>query len=302
VKVVIALGGNALLRRGEPAELAIQRRRAAAAARSIRAVASAHQVVVTHGNGPQVGLLALLSDAYHAVHPYPLDVLGAESQGMIGYLLQQALRQAMPGRQVVTLLTEVVVDGADPAFHRPEKPIGPVYPMEVAAELKRGHGWTFAPDGKGWRRVVPSPEPVAIVELEAIRALTERGDLVICAGGIPMRRTRGDRLAGVEAVIDKDLAACLLARELKADALLMLTDVAGVYRGWGTSRRELVRCATPASLREIGFPPGSMGPKVEAACRFVESTGGTAGIGALGRAAEILAGRSGTLVSAQAGW
>jgi carbamate kinase len=298
VKIVIALGGNALLHRGEPAELAIQRRRAAAAARSIATVAAEHEVVVTHGNGPQVGLLALMSDAYREVHPYPLDVLGAESQGMIGYLLQQALRDAMPGRQVVTLLTEVEVDGQDPAFHHPSKPIGPVYSHEVADALTRDHGWIFAPDGEGWRRVVPSPEPVAIVELDAIKTLAQGGALVVCAGGggIPMRRERDGGLAGVEAVIDKDLAACLLARDVAAEFLLLLTDVPGVYRDWGTAKQRLLRRASPSELRESSFAAGSMGPKVEAACRFVEATGGTAAIGPLARASAIIAGAAGTRI------
>jgi carbamate kinase len=246
-----------------------------------------------------VGLLALQAAAYRDVAPYPLDVLGAESEGMIGYLLEQGLRNRLPGRDVATLLTQVVVDLADPAFAAPTKPIGPVYAEAEARSLAAAAGWAIAPDGAGWRRVVASPEPRAIVELPTIRLLLEAGVIVVCAGGggIPVV-CEGSGLHGVEAVIDKDLASALLARELGADRLLLLTDVAAVELGHGSLAARPLREATPKELRCLAFAPGSMGPKVEAACRFVEATGGEAAIGALAQAAEILAGSAGTRVHA----
>jgi carbamate kinase len=301
VRIVAALGGNALLRRGEPPEEATQRRHVTEAVRALAALAGAHELVVTHGNGPQVGLLALQAAAYHDVVPYPLDVLGAESEGMIGYLLEQALRNELPGRPVATLLTQIVVDPTDQAFAHPSKPIGPVYSEADARRLAAERGWAIAPDGDSFRRVVPSPEPLQVVELEAIRLLAAAGVLVICAGGggIPVVVDDGGALFGVEAVIDKDLSAALLARLLAADALLMLTDVAAVERGWGTPEAAPIRRATPAELRELRFAAGSMAPKVEAACRFVEAGGRLAAIGALDDAAAILRGEAGTVVAVE---
>jgi carbamate kinase len=300
VRIVIALGGNALLRRGEPAEATVQRRNVERAARAVAEVAAEHEIVVTHGNGPQVGLLALQSEAYRDVRAYPLDVLGAESEGMIGYLLEQALGNELHGRAVATLLTQVVVDPGDPAFERPTKPVGPVYDEERARRLAAKRGWTVAPDGNRFRRVVPSPEPRDIVELTTIRLLVEAGVLVICigGGGIPVVVDEAGALHGVEAVIDKDLSAALLARLLGADLLLMLTDVAAVERGFGTRDARPIRRATAGELRAIAFAAGSMGPKVEAACRFVDATGQTAGIGALEDAAAIARGEAGTIVTA----
>jgi len=300
MRVVVALGGNALLRRGEPAEAATQRAHVREAASALAAVARAHELVITHGNGPQVGLLALEADAYRAVAPYPLDILGAESQGMIGYLLIQALALELPERDVVAVLTQVVVDDDDPAFRTPTKPIGPVYDEDEARRLAAAHGWTIAPDGDRFRRVVASPEPRAIVELESIRQLADAGAVVVCAGGggIPVVET-GAGLEGVEAVIDKDLTAALLARQLGADRLVMLTDVAYVERDWGTSAAAAIAQATPAELRHLAFASGSMGPKVEAACRFAE-TGGQAAIGALSDLADVVAGRAGTRVLPEA--
>jgi carbamate kinase len=294
VRVVAALGGNALLRRGEQPTVEAQRANAWAAVAAVRPVAEACELVVTHGNGPQVGLLALQSEAVVDLPPVPLDVLGAESEGLIGYLLEQALRNALPGRAVATVLTQVVVDADDPAFGAPSKPIGPVYPERRARVLARERGWTIAPDGAWYRRVVPSPEPLEIVELETIRALLEERVLPVCAGGggIPVTRDARGALRGVEAVVDKDLAAELLARGLAADRLLLLTDVAAVE--W---EGKPLRAVTPGWLRARTFAPGSMGPKVEAACRFVERTRGVAVIGALGEAEAILAGRAGTIVS-----
>jgi carbamate kinase len=297
MRVVAALGGNALLRRGEPLDAETQRRNVAVAARALAEVARDHELIVTHGNGPQVGLLALQAAAYPEGGAYPLDVLGAESEGMIGYLLQQGLRNALPGRTVATLLTQVRVDADDPAFASPSKPIGPVYERADADALAAERGWTVRPDGAYWRRVVPSPQPASIVELEAIELLVRAGVLAICAGGggVPVIED-ADGLHGVEAVVDKDLAAALLATRLRADALLLLTDVPCVELGWGTPAARPLAGATPDELRDLQLAAGSMGPKVEAASRFAEATGGTAAIGALDDAAALLAGSAGTQI------
>ncbi len=301
-RLVVALGGNALLRRGEPLTAELQRGYAAEAMAAVAELAESHDVVLTHGNGPQVGLLALQASAYTDVPPYPLDVLGAESEGMIGYVLEQELQNRLPGRAAVTVLTQVVVDPKDPAFRTPTKPIGPVYTEEQARTLAHERGWMIAPDGDHFRRVVASPEPLRIVELAAIRMLVDAGAIVVCTGGggIPVTMNGAGTLRGVEAVIDKDLAAELLARSLEADFLLMLTDVPSVLRGWGTPEASTIRRTTPSELHTIEFANGSMGPKVAAACRFVESTGGTAAIGALEDAARIVAGDAGTIVTADA--
>jgi carbamate kinase len=299
MRVVIALGGNALLRRGQRADAGAQRVNVARAVRSIAAVARDHEVVVTHGNGPQVGLLALQAEAYAGVDPYPLDVLGAESEGMIGYVLEQELMNVLPERRVATLLTQVEVDPGDPAFAHPTKPIGPVYKRATAELLASSRGWTIGADADGWRRVVASPEPRAILELATIRTLVDHGVLVVCAGGggIPVVVRGSGRIEGVEAVIDKDLAAALLAARVDAEALLMLTDVPNVVADRGEPEARALDLVSPAELREMPFPAGSMGPKVEAACRFVEKTGGVAAIGALEDAAAMLEGRAGTRVA-----
>lgn len=301
MRLVVALGGNALLRRGERAEAEVQRAHVLEAASALAALASEHEVVITHGNGPQVGLLALEADAYKAVAPYPLDVLGAESQGMIGYFLVQALRNELLDRDVVALLTQVVVAADDPAFANPTKPIGPVYAEHEARRLADERGWAIARDGESFRRIVASPEPRAIVELAAVEHLLEMGAVVVCAGGggIPVRVQAG-RLHGVEAVIDKDLTAALLAVVVGAEKLIMLTDVARVERDWGTAAATPIDVATPEELRQLSFAAGSMGPKVEAACRFVERSGGQAVIGALAELATISRGESGTLIAAAA--
>ena len=305
--IVAALGGNALLRRGQRPDAATQRANLAIAAAALADLALDHRLVVTHGNGPQVGFLALQAGAD------PLDVLGAETEGQIGYLIEQALTNRLPGRPIATLLTQVVVDRADPAFSRPTKPIGPAYDRATAERLAASRGWTVAsdgaPDGAGYRRVVASPEPGRIVELATIRLLVEAGVIVVCCGGggIPVALDSAagpdgepaGALRGVEAVIDKDLAAAALARALGADALLLLTDVAAVFADWPAGAQP-IRRATPATLRAQAFAAGSMGPKVEAACRFAEATGKPACIGALGDAAALLGGRTGTRVALDA--
>lgn len=299
MRLVVALGGNALLRRGEPAEAATQRAHVLEAASALAALAADDELVITHGNGPQVGLLALEADAYKAVAPYPLDVLGAESQGMIGYLLVQALGGELPEREVVALLTQVVVDRDDPAFARPTKPIGPVYDEAEARRLAAAHGWSVARDGRHFRRVVPSPEPRRIVELASVTHLLDSGAVVVCAGGggVPVVRI-GSCLKGVEAVIDKDLTAALLAEGLGADRLLMLTDVPYVERDWGLASATPIEVATPDELRRLSFAAGSMGPKVEAACRFVERAGGEAVIGSLAELGAVSRGEAGTRIAA----
>jgi carbamate kinase len=296
--IVVALGGNALLKRGQPLEAEVQLHNIEVAAAAIATIAQKHQVVVTHGNGPQVGLLALQAEAYPAVHPYPLDVLNAETEGMIGYLIEQQLRNHLPNQQMVTLLTQVEVAADDLAFAQPLKPIGPLYSQAEAEKLSAERGWAIAPDGAAYRRVVPSPEPRRILELPSIQLLVQAGALVICVGGggIPVVVTPNNRIRGVEAVIDKDLAAALLAITLNADVFLLLTDVDAVYSDWATPTAQPIREVTAYQLRQYTFAPGSMGPKVEAACRFVEAAGKIAGIGRLEDALAILAGQTGTIV------
>jgi carbamate kinase len=301
--IVVALGGNALLRRGERPELDLQRRRVAAAAPLLASLADGHRLVITHGNGPQVGLLALQADAgVGEVRPYGLDALGAESEGMIGYLLQQSVRNAAPGVEVVTLLTQVVVDPHDPAFAHPTKPIGAVYPDLAAVERIGGGRWSVAADGAGYRRVVPSPMPQRVVELGIVGHLLDHGVVVVAVGGggIPVVELPDGSLEGVEAVIDKDLASALIAVELGAQRLLLVTDVDAVYEGFGTEAARAIRSAPPSALRKLDLAAGSMGPKVEAACRFAEA-GGEATIGALDQLPSLLAGRSGTTVIGGAG-
>jgi carbamate kinase len=296
--VILALGGNALLQRGEPLEAELQEANIEAAAVAVAAVARDHDVVVTHGNGPQVGLLALQSAAYGEVGPYPLDVLGAESEGMIGYLIERELMNHLPNRQIATLLTQVVVDADDPGFRSPTKPIGPFYDEAEAQRLGAERGWHFSRDSDRYRRVVPSPQPRRIIELDTIKLLVAAGVILICAGGggIPVIEDATGRLRGVEAVVDKDMAAALLASGLGAGALLLLTDVEAVETDWGTPEARRIRHTSPDQLRSHQFLPGSMGPKVTAACGFVETTGGTAAIGALKDARAILEDAAGTQI------
>ncbi len=295
--LVVALGGNALLKRGEPLEADIQRKNIDLAAKTIAGLTHNWRVVLVHGNGPQVGLLALQNSAYENVTPYPLDILGAESQGMIGYMLQQSLKNQLPQREVSVLLTQVEVDAADPAFANPTKYIGPVYDQVQANALSAEKGWRFKADGTYFRRVVPSPQPMRIVESDAINALISRDHLVICngGGGVPVVE-KADGYHGIEAVIDKDLSAALLARQIEADALLILTDADAVYVDWGKPGQRPLAQVTPALLDEMTFDAGSMGPKVAACSRFVRECNGIAGIGALADGPAILAGDKGTLI------
>lgn len=285
MRIVVALGGNALLKRGQPLSASNQLENIKRVAVQLAHVAEKHQMVLTHGNGPQVGLLALQSAAYTQVETYPLDVLGAQTEGMIGYLLEQELANLLPVTSTVTtLLTRVEVDPLDPAFERPTKPIGPVYTQSQAELGVKQKNWAIAADGKGFRRVVASPAPLRVIGLEPIRWLMERGALVIAAGGggIPVAATPGSRtLHGVEAVIDKDLCAGLLARELAADCLMIATDVAAVYIDWGLPSQQALGRVTPKELAKHSFPAGSMAPKVAAACQFVRDTGKRAVIGSL---------------------
>lgn len=301
MRIVIALGGNALLRRGEPMTADTQRENVRAAALALAPLAIDHELVLSHGNGPQVGLLALQAACYTAVEPYPLDVLDAQTEGMIGYMIEQELGNLLPLEvPFATLLTMIEVDPADPAFADPAKFVGPGYSKSDAERVALEKKWTFKQDGDAWRRVVPSPRPRRIFEIRPIRWLLEKGVVVICAGGggIPvMYLPDRDRiLAGVEAVIDKDFASALLAREIGADLFVMATDVQGVWLDWGTPASRLIRESTPAELKTLTFPAGSMGPKVEAACQFVEATGKRAAIGALGDIQAIVAGNAGTQV------
>jgi carbamate kinase len=308
MRVVAALGGNALLKRGEPLTAENQRANARVACKALAPVALEHELVVSHGNGPQVGLLALQGSAYTAVDPYPLDLLGAQTEGMIGYVIQQELGNELPfEKRLASLLTLIEVDPEDPAFEDPTKPIGPIYPEADSRRLAQEKGWVFKPDGDSFRRVVPSPLPQRIFGIEPVEWLLEHGSVVICAGGggIPVMytdasATAGRQLVGVEAVIDKDLASALLARDLHADALAIVTDVDAVYTDWGTPQQRAIRRATPEALGKSEFAAGSMGPKVRAACSFVEETGGLAAIGSIADTPALLRGEAGTIVTREA--
>ena len=304
MRIVVALGGNALLKRGEPMTYDAQRTNVRIAAVALADLAKDHQIIVAHGNGPQVGLLALQAAAYAPQTLWPLDVLGAETEGMIGYLIEQELMNALPpGAECATLLTRVEVDRTDAAFDQPTKPIGPVYTADEAKLVRAEHLWSMVSEPKGGlRRVVPSPMPQRILGLAAIHLLVDAGVCVICAGGggIPVVRGDAGDMEGVEAVIDKDRTAALLAQELNADALLMLTDVAAVMRDWGMPNEAAIKTITPDALDKMTFAVGSMGPKIAAAIAFVRAGGQVAGIGCLQDARAILEGRAGTQVSLQA--
>ena len=300
MRIVIALGGNALLRRGEPptAENLLANIKLAAA--EIVKLAPGNQLIITHGNGPQVGLLALQNDAYKDIPPYPLDILGAETQGMIGYLLEQEIANLLPtSRVVTTLLTRVEVDQYDPAFAKPTKPIGPVYSKEEAQRMAKEMQWAIAEDGAGYRRVVASPCPQRILGIEPILWSLEHNAIVIAAGGggVPVIIAKnGHQRSGVEAVIDKDVCSALLAKVIAADCLLIGTDVEAVYHDWGKVNQQPILEISPNELKKTSFPVGSMGPKVEAACQFVEATQKIAVIGALGQLQNMLKGLAGTRI------
>jgi carbamate kinase len=301
VRIVVALGGNALLQRGQTPDAEVQEDNVRRAVDALAPLAHDHELVVTHGNGPQVGVLALQSASDpHLTTPYPFDVLGAQTQGMIGYWLLQSMQNHLPDRQVAAIINQTLVEAADPAFADPTKFVGEVYTREEAEQLAADRGWTVRADGTGWRRVVGSPRPQRVVETRLIRLLLESGAVVVCAGGggVPVIRDETGQLRGVEAVVDKDLTSAVLAEALDADALLVLTDVPAVMADFGTPAQAPITRATPSALRRQGFPPGSMGPKVEAVCRFVELTGGIAAIGCLQDAAAILRGDAGTVVTA----
>ena len=305
MKLVIALGGNALLRRGQSLSARNLLENIQGVAAQLARVALHHELVVTHGNGPQIGLLALQNSAYAAVAPYPLDVLGAQTEGMIGYLLEQELANHLPpGRPVVTLLTRVEVDPADPAFGNPTKPIGPVYTQEEAERIAQAMHWRIAPDGTGFRRVVASPLPTRVLGIDPVRWLLQHEAVVIAAGGggIPVARAAdGHTLHGVDAVIDKDLSSALLAQELGADRLVSATDVDAVYLDGGTPSQRALGKVSPQELLGHSVPAGSMGPKVQAATGFVLKTGKKALIGSLARIEEMLAGSAGTEVGPDGG-
>lgn len=301
MRIVVALGGNALLRRGQPMTAGNQRENVRTAVRALAPFAQEHQLVITHGNGPQVGLLALQSAAYTDVESYPLDVLDAESQGMIGYMIEQELDMVLNSQPPsVTLLTQVEVDPRDPAFKDPTKFVGPVYDQAEAARLARERGWVVKPDGDKWRRVVPSPLPKRILDSKVIDLLLNHGGVVVCAGGggIPIVR-RQDELVGVEAVIDKDRASALLAVDLHADIFAMVTDVDAVYVDYGKPSQRALATISPAELERYAFPTGSMGPKVESACAFARATGHPAIIGSLSNVAGLVDGTAGTRVTVQ---
>jgi carbamate kinase len=299
MRVVIAVGGNALLRRKQIASAQNQLDNVRVAARGLAAVAMQHELIVVHGNGPQVGLLALQSEAYADVPAYPLDMLGAETDGLIGYLLEQEIGNALGApKTVATLLTRVEVEADDPAFDEPSKPIGPVYSAERAVVMRRERGWTMARDGDGWRRVVPSPAARELVDARPIGWLLERGAVVVCGGGggIPVVRDDHGQWHGVEAVIDKDDCAALIAERLDADAFVIATDVDGVYAHWGQTAQRLWGEVTAAELERESFAAGSMQPKVNAACRFARRSGRAAAIGPLDRIEALMAGDAGTWV------
>jgi len=300
MRIVVALGGNALLRRGEPMTADNQRANIRIATEQIARIHAGNQLVIAHGNGPQVGLLSLQAAAYTQVSPYPLDVLGAETEGMIGYIIEQELGNLLDFEvPLATLLTQVEVDPRDPAFQHPSKPIGPVYAKAEAERLAAEKGWSIAPDGDKFRRVVASPKPKRIFEIRPIKWLLDKGSIVICAGGggIPTLYGEDGKLKGIEAVIDKDLCSSLLAEQLDADLLVIATDVSAAFVDWGQPSRKAIAQAHPDAIEELAFAAGSMGPKVQAACEFARHTGKVAVIGSLADIEAIVQGKAGTRIS-----
>jgi carbamate kinase len=300
MRIVAALGGNALLQRGEKPDSHVQEANVMRAVEALAPLAMDHELVLTHGNGPQVGVLALQSASDpNLTTPYELDVIGAQTQGMIGYWLLQSMQNVLPGRQVAAIINQTLVEANDPAFDDPTKFVGEVYDEDEAKRMADQRGWIVKQDGDKWRRVVGSPKPQRVVETRLIRLLLESGAIVVCAGGggVPVIRNEQGRLEGVEAVVDKDLTTSMLAEALDADALLVLTDVPHVQRNFGKPDAEPILRATPAALQRENFPAGSMGPKVDAVCRFVEVTGDMAAIGRLEDAVAIVNGSAGTIIT-----
>lgn len=303
MKIVIALGGNALLKRGEPMTAENQRENVKTACAQIARVYDGNQLIITHGNGPQVGLLALQNNAYKEVPMYPLDVLGAETAGMIGYMIQQELSNTVPGSaSIATVLTQIQVDPKDPAFQKPSKPVGPVYSKEEADKIAAEKGWAMAPDNDKYRRVVASPKPINIFGLEPLKTLIDNKYIVVCGGGggIPTWVDDNGKQHGAEAVIDKDLATALLATLIDADLFVIATDVDGAYLDWGKPEQKRIALAAPDAALAFGFASGSMGPKIEAAANFATATGKDAVIGALADIEQIVAGKAGTRISGKA--
>jgi len=296
--IVIALGGNALLKRGEKMDAGVMEENIKAAVAALAPLARDNQLLITHGNGPQIGLLAMQSATYAGAAPYPMDVLGAETEGMIGYLIARELHNQISGKNIVTLLTQTIVNSSGPAYDSPSKFVGPVFSREQAKTIGNERHWTFKPDGGDYRRVVPSPEPCSILEMPVIRQLIKANVIVVCAGGggIPVAHDQYGKLHGVEAVVDKDLASAWLAMELQADVLMMLTDVDGVYANWGTPQQHLLEKVTVGELEKYRFPQGSMAPKIEAACRFVRCEGAMAFVGKLEDAGKLLDHKAGTCI------
>lgn len=300
MRVVVALGGNALLRRGQALNAENQRENVRIAVKQLAAVHKDHELIIAHGNGPQVGLLALMDSAYAAADPYPLDVLVSETIGMIGYIIEQELGNIIPFEDhIITVLTQVLVDPNDPAFENPTKPVGPVYDQSEANRLQQEKGWAIAQDGDKYRRVVPSPSPQRIIEMNVIKMLVEKGIIVICAGGggIPVAYDDEKKLFGIEAVIDKDLASGLLANNVEADMFAMLTDVANVFVDFGTDKQRAIKAAHPDALEKMDFAKGSMGPKVRGACKYVRETGKESAIGQLADLTDIMLNQAGTLIT-----
>ena len=302
MRVVVALGRNALVSKGESRDGEIQERHVGAAVDALVPLARDHDLVVIYGNGPEGGPLAHdgAQDPFLSRScPYSFDTLAAQTQGMIGYWLLQALENELPGQQVVSLICQTLVDAEDPAFRHPTMIVGPAYQDDDAQRLALERGWQVRRDGSAWRRAVASPEPQAVIEMPTIRTLLGDGAVVVCAGGggIPVCRSTSGRLHGADAVVDSDLTAAMLARDLGADALLLLTDVAAVEIGFGHENAQPIRRSSPSALRIQNCASGSMGPTVDAACRFVESTGRVAAIGRLEEAADVLDGTVGTLVT-----
>ena len=308
MRIVVALGGNALLKRGEPMTAQNQSANIRLAAEQLAKVKPKNELIISHGNGPQVGLLALQHAAYYAqdskIEPYPLDVLVSQTVGMIGYMLQQELTNLLPATPTQTLVTQVIVDEHDPAFSKPSKPIGQVYTQAEAEKLAAEKGWTVMPDGQYYRRAVPSPKPQDVTGINAVKTLLAQDHIVICGGGggVPCVKNAQGQLTGVEAVVDKDLATAVIANHLDADLFIIATDVNATCVNFQKEGERKIAKANPAALEALSaeFAAGSMGPKVQAVINFVKATGKDAAIGSLADIEDIVAGNAGTRVSLSA--